>query len=124
MDFAAWLSGEGRQSCRECRETYERAGRPTPWDPTPPEKIDPPCGDCRPALLPEAAAVADILVRVQTQWLLDGQGVPMALRYEAVESVAARLGFSDRDILDVVDQVMELGGIMVEGFRRKAENKG
>lgn len=121
MDFAVWLSGDGRQSCRECLEAYERASRPTRWDTRPPEKKEPPCATCRPRLSPMARPVADLLVRVQRQWVLDGRGRPLTLRYEAVAAAVDRSGCPADEQQELIDQVMHLGDVMVECFNRGEE---
>ena len=112
----------GRQSCSECRETYERASRPSPWDRTPPEKKEPPCATCRPELLPESETVAAALARLQGQWLLDSRGVPMALRIEAVESVLRQMDVPEEERLEMLDELMRLAGVMVRCFLQKAGN--
>ena len=123
MDFAVWLAGDGRQSCGECRKAYERASRPTPWDKAPPAKKDPPCSTCRPDLDDEAELPAEVLLRVQRQWLLDRRGVPMGLRIEAVESVIRQLWVPEDQRLALSDVVMRLGDVMAEIFNRKVERE-
>ncbi len=121
MDFAVWLAGAGRQSCRDCRDAYERASRPSRWDRMPPARRDPPCTTCRPAIRDGAEIVALTLSRVQSQWILDGLGRPLALRYEAVAAAAAAAGMTGAAAMDIIDEVMRLGGVMASCHKERIE---
>lgn len=68
-----------------------------------------------------ARPVADILIRVQRQWVLDGRGLPLTLRYEAVASAVGRSGCPADEQQDLIDRVMHLGDIMVECFNMGKE---
>lgn len=69
----------------------------------------------------EAVPVAELLQRVAGQWLLAGDGLPFGLRAEAVESVMNMIDIPPRHRLEIYDQVMDLGDVMITVIRDKQQ---
>jgi hypothetical protein len=117
------MSGVGRQSCDECRETYESAARKRPYEKKAPVAPKPtPCGECRPELLPENLAPFQLYDRVADEWLAGPSGALIGIPTPSIESAMRICGIPGADRKAYLDDV-KLISRTVAGEHRKERKK-
>lgn len=122
------MSGVGRQSCKDCRAAYEAHNRPGPGRKNrnrPVEKKDPPCGTCRPEILPDNDEAVSVYLRCSDQWRVAPSGLRMGLEAGSVESVMRLMRVRER--LECFDKVRlissEVAGMLAQEAEKEREKQ-
>lgn len=132
IDYSAWLSGVGRDSCQICQAAYAARSRPRPWDrkrqkglKPPVVKKDPPCATCRPELDPANTLAVMVYSRCSDQWR-GGESGFLTVDNMNVEVAMDAAGVSSRHRTAVFDDVKTIIGTiagLIQNERQKQREK-
>ena len=105
-----FFSGVGRTSCEECIRVWQAYEKP------------PPCEKCRPEFLGDTHPYL-VLYRMCNDQLIVGPGGAIGLNYQAVESIALRLGVPDDEVFDFYSKVRLITSVVLDEQRKEQEQE-
>lgn len=82
---------------------------------------EPPCGTCRPVILPENDEAVAVYLRCQDQWRLAPSGLKMGLEAGSVETVMGLMQVADP--LECFDKVRRISSEVAGLLAKEAEKE-
>ena len=105
LEYADWLSGVGRDTCEDCRETYRRRNTKSRWDKVAPVYKPPPCDSCRPELLAVNSTAVSVYARCANQFRFSRATGGLVLDNSNIEPILNAMEISASRRLAILDDV-------------------
>ena len=118
IEYADWLSGVGRDTCKDCRASYAARNKKTRWDKVAPVYKPPPCDKCRPALLEVNATAVTVYGRCSDQWRHSRATGQLVIDNINIDVVLTAMDIAGPARLEVLDDVKfiasEISALVIE----------